>query len=287
MVSAPLLIALIDGSVYSASICDHASWLANQTGARVEIVHTLGRRHVSSAPANLSGSIGLGARTALLEELAELDGQKAKLAQKRGRAILQDAEQRLLQSGVASISSKLRNGEFVESVLEIESAADMIIIGKRGEAADFDKLHLGSNLERLVRASNKPVLVAAREFRPINQVLIAFDGGNSVMKAIDYIAASQAFRDLEFKLLSAGSQTTAMTRQLDGAAALLRSAGYRATTAIKDGQPEDVIASTVKQEGFDLLIMGAYGHSRIRNLIIGSTTTEMIRSCKIPVVLFR
>ncbi len=32
---------------------------------------------------------------------------------------------------------------------------------------------------------------------------------------------------------------------------------------------------------------GAYGHSRIRNLIIGSTTTEMIRSCKIPIVLFR
>jgi len=37
----------------------------------------------------------------------------------------------------------------------------------------------------------------------------------------------------------------------------------------------------------DLLLMGAYGHSRIRNLIIGSTTTSMIRSCKIPVLLFR
>jgi nucleotide-binding universal stress UspA family protein len=33
--------------------------------------------------------------------------------------------------------------------------------------------------------------------------------------------------------------------------------------------------------------MGAYGHSRIRNFIIGSTTTEMVRSVKIPVMLFR
>jgi nucleotide-binding universal stress UspA family protein len=33
--------------------------------------------------------------------------------------------------------------------------------------------------------------------------------------------------------------------------------------------------------------MGAYGHSRIRTLIIGSTTTEVIRSCLIPVLLFR
>jgi nucleotide-binding universal stress UspA family protein len=284
---APLIIALIDGSVYSASICDHASWLANQIGARIDNVHTLGRRHVSSAPANLSGSIGLGARTALLEELAELDGQKAKLAQKRGRAILQDAEQRIEQAGVDTVSGKLRIGEFVETVLELEDPADMIILGKRGEAADFDKLHLGSNLERLVRASSKPVLVAAREFRPIKRVLIAFDAGNSVLKAIDYIASSHAFRDLEFKLLTAGAADTAITRKLDGAAALLRAAGYQVDVAIEAGQPEEVIAGSVQNEGFDLLVMGAYGHSRIRNLIIGSTTTEMIRSCKIPVILFR
>jgi nucleotide-binding universal stress UspA family protein len=53
------------------------------------------------------------------------------------------------------------------------------------------------------------------------------------------------------------------------------------------GQPDAVIARTVETEGVDLLIMGAYGHSRIRSLVIGSTTTEMIRLCKVPVVLFR
>jgi nucleotide-binding universal stress UspA family protein len=37
----------------------------------------------------------------------------------------------------------------------------------------------------------------------------------------------------------------------------------------------------------DLLVMGAYGHSCIRSLIIGSTTTAMIRACKVPVVLVR
>jgi nucleotide-binding universal stress UspA family protein len=33
--------------------------------------------------------------------------------------------------------------------------------------------------------------------------------------------------------------------------------------------------------------MGAYGHSRVRSLIIGSTTTGMVRSCKIPIALCR
>jgi nucleotide-binding universal stress UspA family protein len=33
--------------------------------------------------------------------------------------------------------------------------------------------------------------------------------------------------------------------------------------------------------------MGAYGHSRIRQMIIGSTTAEMVRSCKVPVLMIR
>lgn len=52
-------------------------------------------------------------------------------------------------------------------------------------------------------------------------------------------------------------------------------------------QPDAVIAGTVENEGINLLVIGAYGHSRIRSFVIGSTTTEMIRSCKVPVMLFR
>ena len=49
----------------------------------------------------------------------------------------------------------------------------------------------------------------------------------------------------------------------------------------------DLISDAVESKEIGLLVMGAYGHSRIRSLIIGSTTAEMIRLCKIPVVLFR
>jgi len=34
-------------------------------------------------------------------------------------------------------------------------------------------------------------------------------------------------------------------------------------------------------------VMGAYGHSRVRQLMIGSTTTQMIQSCKAPVLVMR
>lgn len=281
------LIALVDGSIYSQSVCDHAAWIARRTGAAVELLHVLGRRETGSAPANLSGNITLGARTALLEELSALDEQRAKLAQKRGRAILDDAKAQLDAAGIAEVSTKLRIGDFVETVAELEAEAEMIVVGKRGEAADFAKLHLGSNLERVVRSSHKPVVVASRAFKPVERFLVAYDGGTSAMKAVDHISRSPLFAGLQCRLLSVGADNEETRRRLASAQAMLEAGGYPVSADILPGQPETVIAEAVESEGIDLLVMGAYGHSRIRSLIIGSTTTEMIRSCKIPVVLFR
>ena len=42
------LTALIDGSVYSQSVCDHAAWAAQRLGATVRLVHVIGRRETSS-----------------------------------------------------------------------------------------------------------------------------------------------------------------------------------------------------------------------------------------------
>lgn len=281
------IIAVIDGSTYSESVCDHAAWAARDGERSVALVHVLGRRDVSSEPANLSGSIGLGARTELLEELAELDANKARLALKRGRAILDGARERLEAAGMGHVSTRLRHGELVETVSEFEEDTQLIVIGKRGEAADFTSGHLGSNLERVVRATHKQVLVAARSYRPIKRALIAYDGGASAKKAVTGIATSSLFKGVECHLLTVGSETEERRSDLKQAAAQLRSAGLSATEEIVSGHAEAAIAAAAETGSFDLLVMGAYGHSRIRNLIIGSTTTEMLRSCKISVLLFR
>jgi nucleotide-binding universal stress UspA family protein len=281
------LIALVDGSLYSHSVCDHAAWIARRNGAAVEVLHVLGRRQAEGGAANLSGNIALGARTTLLNELSDLDAQMAKLSQKRGRAILEDAKQVLEDDGVSEVTTRLRTGDIVETLADVEADADLVVIGKRGEAADFAKLHLGSNLERIVRSSKKPVLVAARAFKPIKRFLIAFDGGTSSLKAVDHIARSKVFAGLECRLLTVGADTAETRRKLDNATATLEAGGYEVRAGIVQGQADAAITSTVESEGIDLLVMGAYGHSRIRSLIIGSTTTEMIRSCKVPVLLFR
>ena len=281
------IIALIDGSVYAESVCDHAGWIASRTGASVELVHILGRRETGSTPQDLSGGISLGARTTLLEELSALDEQRAKLNQKRGRALLDAAKPVVEKAGATDVTTRLRVGDIVEAITTLEDETGLIVIGKRGEAADFATMHLGSNLERVVRAATHPVFVASRAFKPINSIMIAYDGGTSSMKAVDYVARSALFAGLPCHLLSVKHANRDLTRSQEDATAILTGAGYDVIADIVDGPREDAIARAVEDRGIGLLVMGAYGHSRIRNLIIGSTTTEMIRSCLVPIVLFR
>lgn len=280
------IIALVDGSTYAASVCDHAAWVAGRTGAAVELIHVLGRREAADRHDH-SGAIALGARTALLTELADLDAQRSKLIGQRGRAILEDARAILDRNGVTDITTRMRHGDVTEAVAEVETDAQMILVGKRGEAADFAKGHLGSNLERIVRASQKPVLVASRAFRPIARVLVAYDGGASAMKAVDYIARSPLFAGLSAHVVTVGHDTPEARKGLENARAMLVAAGIAGETALVAGQPDTALAKLVDAPGYDMLVMGAYGHSRIRSLIIGSTTTAMLRSCKVPVLLLR
>ncbi len=280
------IIALVDGSIYSASVCEHAAWISGRTGAPVELIHVLGRRE-GTGTTDLSGAIRLGARTKLMAELAELDEQRAKLVGHRGRAILEDARAIVDGAGVTEITTRLRHGDIVEAIADIEQDARVIVIGKRGEAADFAKGHLGSNLERLVRAAHRPVFVAARAFRPIQKVLVAYDGGTSAMKAVDHIARSPLFQGLTIHVVTVGADTPEVRKGLVDAQALLRAAGFAAETSVVPGQPETELGKLVEAEGIDMLVMGAYGHSRIRTLVIGSTTTQMMRTCKVPVLLMR
>lgn len=282
------IIALVDGSGYAASVCDHAAWMAKGSGAGVELLHVLGRREAEGQQ-DLSGAIALGARTALLEELAALDAQRARLMTEQGRVLLEDSRQRIAAAGVAETATRLRHGDLLEAVAEAERGAAAITIGKRGAAADFASGHLGSNLERVLRASHRPVLVASRAFRPIRRALLAHDGGTSARKAVEHVAQSPLFRDVSVRLVTVGTDTAETRGWLAEAQLRLAGVGIATETALlpDSAHPETALAGMIETEGFDLLIMGAYGHSRIRALIIGSTTTALTRACKVPVLLLR
>ena len=160
------ILTCTDGSVYSNSVLDHTAWAAVRCGASVRVLHMLDPHRERAELVDISGAMGMDTGAAFMAELAELEEKKNRLARECGKALLGNAAQRLQDAGVENVTTVQEHGELVESVTAMEREADLVVIGKRGESADFAKLHLGSNLERVIRGSIRLVLVASREFIP-------------------------------------------------------------------------------------------------------------------------
>jgi nucleotide-binding universal stress UspA family protein len=279
------VLACIDGSIYSPSVADHTAWAAERLGASVTLMQVLGRRETASQ--DRSGRIVAGARRQLLEQLAELDAERAKLLQKQGWLDLEEASARIEAAGLRDVTTTLRHGDLLETLAAEEGAADLVVIGKRGEAADFAAGHLGSNLERILRAAHSPVLVAARAYKPIDRFVIAFDGRASALKAVDEASRSPLFQGLEGLLLMAGEETPQARSALEAAVDQLRAGGVRAEARIDPGPATTAIPKALEEDNAGLLVMGAYAHSRLRTLMIGSTTSETIRASRVPILVYR
>jgi nucleotide-binding universal stress UspA family protein len=251
------VVGCIDGSVYSPSVADHAAWAAGRMGACVSLLHVVN---------------GDGA--------GEDD-------EARRWVDVEAASARVEAMGVRDAAPALREGDLVEALIEEHAAADLIVIGKRGEAADFETLRLGSNLERILRAARKPVLVASRAFRPIRRYLLAFDGGASAQKAVEDVAGSALFRGMPGGVVMAGPDTKENAAALEDAAERLSRNGGQVEIRFAPGPAPTAIPEALLRDGADLLIMGAYGHSRLRAMMIGSTTSSTIRASLAPIMVYR
>ena len=280
------ILACTDGSQYAPSVYDHAAWAAQRTSSFVRVLHVLEREEITRGR-DLTGNLGFDAGADLMEELVQLDEAHSRVARLRGKAVLEDAKKQLAERGVTSVEALQRHGALVDTVEEFEDDVEVVILGKRGEHADFAKGHLGSNLERVVRTAKIPVMVASRAFQPIDSFLIAFDGGSSALKAVHYAASNPLLKGLKCHLVSVGKPGSDVARELENAATGLKGAGFEVAAELFQGHPEEVITREVEARGVQLLVMGAYGHSRIRRLVIGSTTTSLVRDCHVPVLLFR
>ena len=283
----PSILACTDGSIYAPSIYQHTAWAAQRLSASVEVLHVLDHHRERAPGIDFSGTIGMDASVHLTEELTKLEEAQGRVARLKGKAILEDTRQQLIAAGVSEITATQRHGTLVETLQELEPRCDLVVIGKRGEHADFARGHLGGNLQRVIRTAVRPVLVAARAFKPIERFLIAYDGGPSVTKAIDFALTSPLLKGAACHILRAGHADDKAKWYLDEAAGKLRAAGYAVTSHAIPGETETVIAEAVKREDIHLLVMGAYGHSPIRAFILGSTTTTMVRTCLVPVLMFR
>ncbi|WP_439860805.1 universal stress protein [Pseudomonas sp. MBLB4136] len=280
------VMACIDGSPAAPAVCDYAAWASQRLQAPLSFLHVLDQVQYPQRQ-DLSGAIGLGSREHLLEELAELDEKRSKLALEQGHLMLEAAKARATAAGASDIQLRQRHGDLVDSLGELQQDIRLLVIGRQGEASASQTEQVGSHLENAIRTLQRPILVSCSEFQAPRSYLFAFDGSATARKGIELIAASPLLKGLPCHLVMVGADTVEAREQLKAAERALQGSAAEVHLAIRAGEVEPTLHAYQAEHGIDLLVMGAYGHSRIRQFLVGSTTSHLLRSSNGPLLILR
>lgn len=278
------IFACIDGSPAMTAVCDAAAWASTNTGLPVTLLHVL-EKNEFEGQADLSGNIGLGSREQLLKELADLDHQRSRLAHEQGRMLLKSGEDYLAGLGMTAVETLQRHGQLVETTQELSSGMRMLVMGKQGTAHAHELI--GSRIENVIRTLANPIMVVQPGFQAPSRFLFAYDASPTAKKVLELIASSQLLKGLACDLVMVGETSDEHERQLAQAKQVLKSAGIRAEGKLLQGGVVPVICQYATDVGCELIVMGAYGHSRIRQFIVGSTTTGILKTTESSVLLLR
>jgi nucleotide-binding universal stress UspA family protein len=270
-----------DGSVYSAVTADYAFWLAKRLGSQVTALYVTDIRQLEwPLLADLSGSIGAQPYQAMLSQMQQYHKDKA-------RVILDSVTQMAAKRGLECRAIH-QTGRLIESVLEEEKQADLVVLGQRGENAEQSGDMMGSSVERIVRRSVKPCLVTPGKFVAISNILAAYDGSPGANHALHqaFDLASVLGVPLTLVTVTADDRLRAAATLEEGVA-LGKKQSVAARQVVLEGHAETEILRFAERERMDLIVMGAYGHTRVREFILGSTTSHVIRKSHVPVLLTR
>lgn len=276
------ILVCMDGSPHGDAACELALYLTSRLQARLLGLHVLDSRMLEGPlMADLSGWIGAQPYGAQLQQFRELMEQK-------GQAVVRTFDDRCARAGVQA-ESWLKMGHPARVILEEEARAELVIMGQRGEHADWMGDLMGSTAERVIRHSVKPCLIVPDTFKPFTRVLAAYDGSLHASQALREAAELAVALDLEIVALTVaegGDRAKAESVSKD-AMALISAHGARARAQIGAGRSAEAILECAQKEACDLIVVGAYGHSRVREMILGSTTTTLVTRSPLPVMLVR
>lgn len=281
------VLACIDGSAVTESVCDYAAWYASRLGLPVGLLH------VSDVPAStrrdLSGAIGINSREFLLEELTELDEKRAKVVNSYSNALVQDAKS-YLQSSFEGVEVNIyqRRGKLLPAIEHFKEENRAIVMGRRGEDHKNSRINIGSQIETVARASTIPVLICSEKFEEPKSYMVAFDASKTAIKATQMVARSELLKGLQGYIVMVGNDKDAAKKSLADAVEHITSAGFKVEAHhLPELDAVDGLLSFQIDNDVDIIVVGAYGHSKLQRLFLGSTTTEIIASTLTPVILVR
>lgn len=280
------IITCIDGSVMTSAVVEAGKWAANKLAKPLCFLHTIEKTHQHGAD-DYTGAIGLGARSSLLEEMTKLDEQKSKLALQFGSELLESVVSEARSAGIKTVESMQRHGDIVEALIDMESQTRLIVIGRKGVGHDNEFKAIGSHLETLLRKASQPVLIVPEEFSAPTSFMIAYDGRESADRALKKVLDGGLLHGIDCHLVAITNNESDLKAKFDIAATQLAERGLNVTTAFLKGNINEELLKYQEANNIELMVMGAFGHSRLRQLFVGSNTLKMLETTDIPLVVLR
>lgn len=219
---------------------------------------------------------------------AQMPGEVyAALAEEQQRRVQVAKSQFDNQASAAGWSAR---SEFVS-----EQGVTSTVIARHGRTADLIVVSQGipdteteTLPDNVVMESGKPVLVlpaAKSRSKPPGRVLMAWRDTRESARAVE--AALPILREAEGVEILTVSEKDSVAGSAD-IARYLAAHGIDTTTnksVSSDIPVGDAILNRISDGGFDLLVCGAYGHSRLRETILGGVTNKVLTQCPVPALM--
>ncbi len=186
-----------------------------------------------------------------------------------------------------SCTRTIKEGVVSKEIVESAKRCDMVVMGMAGEHSFWRDAFLGSNLESVVRQTHKPVMVTPENFKKITKILIAYDGSTFATRALIAGADIAQHLHLPLTVITVSDDKDSGEEVLFQASENLKDRDIEYDKVLESGETVSVILDFCKEGSYDLLVMGAYGHSKIRELIIGNTTVQIMRKVNCAVLMCR
>ncbi len=271
----------IDGSKSSWVASDYGIYLSKKLKKPVIGVHIVDIRLLETPfIEDLAGALGFTTYADITPKLKEV-------LDERGRALLDQFAKKCRESG-ADCSIAQTFGIVANELVDMADPDDLIIVGKTGIHNKFAPLFLGSTSEAVARKSKSPVMISTDRFLEIKNVILAFDGREKSIHAAQYI--NDLYNDLGIEELTVITVLEEKSEKEKHIKELLDNnlkVPYRLNFLY--GYPDEELEKFIidHKDKYQLVAMGAYGESRIKELILGSTTSFIINKSPVPVLLVK
>jgi nucleotide-binding universal stress UspA family protein len=178
-----------------------------------------------------------------------------------------------------------------ETVSEIGRIADLVVVsetnrdGKNGAELDF--------VENVILGVGRPVLILPRKSDPhlnTSLVVCGYNGSKESARAVhDAVPILRKAKDVRLLWVDPASDTEPFGAPPGTAMAeSLQRQGVKATaeSVLSNGvNPAEAVMMKARELGSGLIVMGAYGHSRIREFVLGGATRHALSSLTIPLLM--